>query len=54
MLQLNALFACDLTITEYDVHLLDAIITLATSGMNCACDGASAMVYLRLITYDGN
>ena len=42
-------FACDLT-TEYDMHLLDAIITLATSGIPCACDGASAMVHLQRFT----
>ena len=47
MLQVNALFTCNLTPTEYDVHLLDAIITLATSGIPSACNGASAMVYFR-------
>ena len=46
-LQVNALFVCDLITTEYDEHLLDAIITIATSGIPSACDGASAMVDLR-------
>ena len=30
--------------TKYIEDLLDAIITLATSGIPCTCDGASAMV----------
>ena len=46
-LQVNALFACDLPTKWYHEHVLDAIITLATSGIPCTYDGASAMVYLR-------
>ena len=48
MLQVNVLFAYDLLTTEYDEQLLEAIITFAMSGIPCTCDGASAMVYLRL------
>ena len=44
MLQVNALFACDLLTTGYHEQLLEAIITLAMSGIPCTCDGASAMV----------
>ena len=47
MLQVNAVFACNLLTTEYDEQLLEAIMTLATSGIHCTCDRASAMVYLR-------
>ena len=45
MLQVNALFACDLLTAEYDEQLLDAIITLATSGI--PCNGLLVMNYLR-------
>ena len=47
MLQVNALFACILLTTEYDDQLSEAIITLATSGKICSCDGLLPMNYLR-------
>ena len=50
----NAVFACDLLTAERDELLLDAIMTLAMSDISCTCDGASAMVYVRFITCDGN
>ena len=46
-LQVNALFPYDLLTTEHDGQPYEAIITLATSGKRCTCDGASAMVYLQ-------
>ena len=38
------IIACDLLTTEYDDQLLEAIITLTTSG---TCECASEMVYLQ-------
>ena len=35
---LTDVFPCDLTTTEYDEHLLDAIITFATFGIPFTCD----------------
>ena len=52
MMQVNALFSCDLLITEYNEQLLEAVITLATSGISCTCDGAAAMVYLNYLQFE--
>ena len=46
-LKVNAVFARDLLITKHHDGVLQAIITLATSGTHCFFNGASAMVNLR-------
>ena len=47
-------FACDLLTTEYHKKVLEAIISLAMSGILCTCNDASGMDYLRLLTCNGN
>ena len=54
MLHVNAMFACDLHTTESHKQVLEVIISLASSDIPCTCNDASAMVYLRLFTCDGN
>ena len=53
-LQVNANFACDLLNTEYHKQVLEVITSLAMSDIPCTCNDASAIVYLRLFTCDGN
>ena len=46
-LQVNALFACNLLTTKIDGQHLEAIITLAMSGIPYTRDDAFAIVYSR-------
>ena len=53
-MRVNADSVCDLLSTECNEQVLYAIRTLATSDIPCACNDASAMVYLQLFNCNGN
>ena len=54
MLQVDAIFDCNLLTTDYHKEVLEAIISLAKSDIPCPCNDASAMVSLRLFTCTAN